>query len=266
MSFTKEQIESKYRYDGEHLLYSVDSGRYGRYKAGTRAGSTNKQGVRVINFAGKYYQEHQLIWTIVTGKWPEQVIRHANGNLCDNRFENLRMDSLARGKRDSPISVERLREVLSYDHETGEFFWRVSLRNRTLPGDKAGYMNDQGYMLCVIDQQKIRLHRAAWAIYYGTMPEGHLDHINGVRHDNRIENLRIATASENMQNTALRKNSTTKVKGIHLRKDTGKYSASITVNGVTHWLGCFDNISDAKRARLEAENTLHPFNATERIY
>lgn len=266
MSLTKEQIESKYRYNGEHLLYSVDSGRFGRYKAGTRAGSTNKQGVRVVNFAGKYYQEHQLIWTIVTGKWPEQVIRHVNGDLCDNRFENLRMDSLARGKRDRPISVERLREVLSYDHKTGGFFWRVSLRNRTLPGDKAGYKNDSGYMICVVDQQKIRMHQAAWAMYYGEFPGGHLDHINGIRDDNRIINLRMATQAENMQNTVVRKSSATKVKGVHYRKDTEKFSASITLNGKTKWLGCFDTLEAAKHARIEAEKTLHPFNALHRNY
>jgi hypothetical protein len=266
MKPTKEQILQKYCYDGKNLVFAVDSGRGGRYKAGTVAGSVSESGIRMLHLNGKYYQAHQLIWCIEYGCWPTRVIRHIDGNLDNNELQNLTMDSDARGKVDAPLNVERLRQVLNYDPATGMFTWKVSLRNRTLPGDKAGYMNNQGYMLCVIDQQKIRLHRAAWAIYYGTMPEGHLDHINGVRHDNRIENLRIATASENMQNTALRKNSTTKVKGIHLRKDTGKYSSSITVNGVTHWLGCFDNISDAKRARLAAENTLHPFNATERIY
>lgn len=266
MKPSKDMIASKFLYDGANLVYLQDSGVGGRFASGSVAGSLNNQGVRMVCVNGKYYQSHQLIWTLVYGEWPARPIRHINGNLDDNRLENLSMDSMARGKRDNPLDVERLREVLNYDPETGIFRWKISPRNRTLPGDIAGFKNDSGYMLCTIDQQTIRLHRAAWALHYGEMPRKHIDHINGIRDDNRIENLRLATVSENCQNSALRKTSKTGVKGVHFRKDTGKFSVTITVNKKTMHLGCFDKIEDAKAARLRAEEIYHPFSASERIY
>lgn len=266
MKPTKKEIVSKYRYENGDLVYSVDSGRNGRYKAGAVAGSVNRHGIRMVQISGKCFQAHQLIWTIHNGEWPKRPIRHINGDLSDNRIENLEMDSLSRGKRDEPLSVDRLREVLVYDPESGVFRWRISPRNRTLPGDLAGYRNGSGYMVCVVDQQKIRMHRAAWAIHYGEFPDGLLDHINGIRDDNRISNLRLATASENCQNTTVRRGNKTGVKGVHFRADTNKYSASISVDKKTHWLGCFDSLEEAKKARIEAEVKFHPFSAAGRIY
>lgn len=266
MKPTRCEILGKYHYDGTRLIYAVDSGRYGRFKTGQPAGAINNQGVRMVSLNGAQHQEHQLIWTMIYGAWPERALRHINGNLCDNRIENLTMDSLARGRRGVAVDVHRLKEVLAYDPLTGVFRWKISPRNRTLPGDVAGYLNDQGYVLCVVDQQKIRLHRAAWAMVHGELPEMKIDHINGVRSDNRIENLRLATCSQNSQNSALRSTTKTGVKGVHLRRDTGKYSASITVDKKTHWLGCYDTLSEAKAARLEWESKFHPFSASARIY
>lgn len=266
MKPTKHEIELFYKYQNGRLVFSRDSGRHGKYKAGSLAGSLNSQGIRMIFLNGKYHQEHQLIWAMHHGSWPERVLRHINGDLSDNRIENLMMDSAARGKRKGQVTADRIKEVLSYNPETGEFFWKISPRNRTLPGDRAGYVNDNGYMLCTIDQQIVRLHRAAWAIFYGELPKKHIDHINGVRSDNRIANLREVTHSENNQNSALRKTSKTNIKGVHFRNDTGKYSASITLDKKTHWLGCFDTLEEAKQVRLEAEAKFHPFNAASRIY
>lgn len=264
MKPSKKEIERKYYYDNGQLLYVVDSGIGGRYKAGTLAGNVNNQGIRMVQIDGKQFQAHQFIWTIFHGEWPERALRHVNGNLLDNRIENLEMDSAARGKRDAPLDVDRLNEVMSYNPETGLFHWKVSLRNRTLPGDLVGYINDSGYRLCVIDQQKIRLHKAAWAIHYGEMPPGYIDHINGIRDDNRIINLRLATKSQNSQNTATRVDNKTGVKGVHFRFDTNKYSATITTNKKTINLGCFDNLTDAKNARREAELKYHPYRAIGR--
>lgn len=261
---TKQQISEKYGFDGENIIFVVDSGRFGKYKAGTRAGSLNNKGIRMVSLAGKYYQAHQFIWTIVNGKWPERVIRHINGNHDDNRIENLRMDSLARGRRSAPLDPNRLREVIDYNQYTGEFFWKISPRNRTLPGDKVGFLNDGGYLVSVIDKQRIRLHIAAWSIYYGEMPKKNIDHINGIRNDNRICNLRLATKSENGQNTATRKDNKTGRKGVHRRKDTNKFSASIAVDKKTLYLGCFDAFDLAVKAREEAELKFHPYRAVGR--
>lgn len=260
MKPTKEQISETYSYhEGGYLVYARDSGRYGRFKSGSRAGSYSKKGIRMISLSGKSYQEHQLIWTLVHGDWPLRQIRHINGNLSDNSISNLEMDGLARGNKGLKVGVERLREMLDYCPETGVMRWKVSPRNRTRVGDIAGRINDGGYLLVTIDKQTIRVHRAAWAIYYGEMPSMEIDHINRIRDDNRICNLRLATRSENGQNASTRTASGTGVKGVHFRKDTLKYSAYISVDKQTHWLGCFSTLPQARSARIKAEKRIHPF-------
>jgi len=263
MKPTANQISDKYEYSQEgYLVYRVDSGRYGRYKAGTRAGSTNSQGARMVRVEGKEYQEHQLIWCLVNGEWPQRVIRHIDGDLLNNRIENLSMDSEARGNKGLPLTIDRLREVLEYDPEAGVFKWKISPRNRTLPGDIAGRKNSNGYMIVTVDKQTVRLHRVAWAVTHGRWPEADIDHINGVRDDNRIENLREATRGQNCQNTARRTDNRTGSKGVHFRKDTGKYSASITVDGKTIYLGSFCTLEEARMAREQEEIKLHSYRRT----
>lgn len=263
MKPTKEILSEKFVYDGKDLIFSKDSGKGGRFARGSKAGSLSK-GIRMVCVNGKYYQAHQLIWTMAYGEWPQRAIRHINGILDDNRLENLSMDSMARGKKDEVVNVDRLKEVFTYDPETGIFRWKISPRNRTLPGDLAGHVNDSGYMVVTIDKQLLRMHRAAWAIYYGEMPSKHIDHINGIRSDNRICNLRLATKSENCQNTARRKDNKTGAKGVHYRKDTGKYSATISLNGKTMNLGCFDDFESAVKARHDAEIKYHPYRSIGR--
>lgn len=260
MKPTKQEIENHYRYNKRGFLeYRNDAKRGKPVKAGDRAGSDSAQGIRMVSLLGKYYQEHQLIWTMFRGTWPSRPMRHVNGDLSDNRIENLSMDSLKRGKVSGPLSAERLREMISYNPDTGEMVWKVSPRNRTMPGDAVGYEIDSGYLVTVVDQKRIRLHRAAWAIHYGEMPKGEIDHINGDRKDNRISNLRIVSRSGNSQNTAIRSDNKTGAKGVHFRKDTGKFSASIRVDGKTTYLGCYHSFEEAAEARLSAEKKLHPY-------
>lgn len=251
-------LKERYAYlSNGDLIYINDSGAYGRIKAGTVAGSINSQGVKMVYAYGrKAVQAHQAVWAIVNGEWPTRVIRHIDGNKMNNRVENLMMDSQPRVAPQGPITVGRLREMLNYDSETGVLTWRESPRNRTLPGDVAGRVNDSGYVLLTLDKKTIRAHRAAWAIYYGELPCRELDHINGKRSDNRIVNLREVTRSQNCQNSFTRKNNSG-VKGVHLRKDTGRYSAQIQVDGEVTYLGCFDNIEAAKNARVSAEKSKH---------
>lgn len=263
MTHNYEDFCHKYECRDGGLVYRMDSGKNGRYKQGSKAGGISK-GVRMICLNGKYYQEHQIVWLLENKVWPQRAIRHINGNLSDNRIENLKMDSLLRGKVNKDLDVGRLKDMLEYNSELGLLYWKVSPRNRTLPGDVVGNINDTGYMVFVLDSNRMRAHRAAWAIYYGEMPVGDIDHINGVRNDNRIVNLRLATRSQNCQNAAVRKNTKTGVKGVHLRLDTGKYSASISVDKKTTWLGCFDTLEEAAKVRTEAEIMHHPFRSIDR--
>jgi hypothetical protein len=107
-----------------------------------------------------------------------------------------------------------------------------------------------------------RVHRVVWEMHNGPIPEGLVvDHVNGNGLDNRIENLRLVTLSENQRNTKLRKDSTTGVRGIGWHKATQKWIATIRVNNKTFYLGVFSTLLDAVAARLRAER-LYDFMPT----
>lgn len=129
-------------------------------------------------------------------------------------------------------SQERLKELLDYDPETGVFTYKVRVARRVKIGDEAGYVNTVGYRIMSIDGRKYAGHRMAWIYKYGEDPIGlDIDHKDGDRTNNRIDNLRLATRS---QNTTHRK----KVKGIRSRCP-GKWEARIKVNGKEIQLGNF---------------------------
>ena len=104
-------------------------------------------------------------------------------------------------------------------------------------------------------------HRLAWLYVHGEWPAEEIDHLNRVRSDNRISNLRLATQAENKQNTSLRRDSTSGHKGVSWHKRDKKWVAEIKLHGKKHYLGYFNNINDAIAARKSEESRLHPFAA-----
>jgi hypothetical protein len=96
------------------------------------------------------------------------------------------------------VDAKRLRELLFYDPKTGIFTWKVDRNNRIKKGSVAGTQSGDGYVNIFVDRKNYRAHRLAWLYMYNEQPPAIIDHINGVRDDNRIENLREATNSLNM--------------------------------------------------------------------
>jgi hypothetical protein len=94
------------------------------------------------------------------------------------------------------LTVERLRELLTYDPETGELRWRVT-RRRAAKGSLAGTLNRNGYRNIEVEQRCYKAHRLAWLYVTGEWPKETIDHINCKRDDNRWANLRQATTAEN---------------------------------------------------------------------
>jgi len=147
-----------------------------------------------------------------------------------------------------------LQEVLNYDANTGVFMWR-KLHRGVKKSLIAGHIEPKTkYLLINLCGKIYRLHRLAWVYVYGSIDDlMEVDHINGIRGDNRIENLRLVTKSENSKNKRLFKNSTTGVAGVHFSKKLNKYQVQISVNKKDIFIGLFHNLNDAAFARRIAE-------------
>lgn len=146
------------------------------------------------------------------------------------------------------ITQPELMERLNYDPETGVFTWRWA-RNPKYIGRPTGSVQRNGkgagYVIVVIDKREYMGHRLAWLYVYGRMPNGPLDHINRVKHDNRIVNLREATPRQNAANTEAPAHNTSGYKGVSWRKRTNKWYASITILDRSFHLGSFDTAEEA---------------------
>ena len=106
------------------------------------------------------------------------------------------------------LTAEKLRELLHYDPDTGIFTRKVRTANRVQVGDAAGCQNGHGYLLIMVQSRLYRAHRLAWLHTHGVWPEDQLDHVNRIRTDNRIDNLRAVTNKQNGQNRSTQSNNT----------------------------------------------------------
>lgn len=160
---------------------------------------------------------------------------------------------------ESNLTAERLRELLSYDPETGVFMWRQAGRKRVI-GRTAGSLDGSGYRLIRLDGTLYRANRLAWLHTHGCWPDGHVDHINGVTGDDRLANLRDVTRSVNAQNMRrANSKSTTGLLGVSVVKGR-YYTARIGVEGRPRHIGTFSTPEAAHAAYVEAKRRLHPGN------
>lgn len=161
----------------------------------------------------------------------------------------------------SGLTQTRLKEILDYDPETGVFTWKVAKARRVKIGDQAGCSDSKGYLQIKIDGEKYLSHRLVWMYVHGVFPKAGLDHINGIKGDNRICNLREATNSENLQNQRKAKisNKSTGLLGSSFDKNAGKFKAQIKLNGKQKHLGFFHTGLEAHNAYLTAKREVHPY-------
>lgn len=161
----------------------------------------------------------------------------------------------------SIINQALLKTLFEYNDKTGLFIRRVSY-GPAKAGTSPGAMNSGGYIQISIGRRLYLAHRLAWMYVYGEWPTGTVDHINRNPLDNRLENLRIVTHSENCQNASMYQNNTSGRRGVSWRKDCCKWAAYIRHENKQYHLGYFDDVDEAGRAHVEAAKRLHRYNPT----
>jgi len=167
---------------------------------------------------------------------------------------------------------ELLRKLLRYDPDTGLLFWRKrtsdmfnggasggrdsSCRSwNTRHGGKEAFTSDdiKSYKRVAIFGKIYYAHRVMWALFYGEWPNDQIDHINGIKYDNKISNLRVVTHAENQRNKRICRANTSGITGVVWNKRDKNWRAQIKVDGRMKSLGYFDCKSAAAIVRKAAE-------------
>ena len=141
-----------------------------------------------------------------------------------------------------------------YIPETGQLVWADNYGPRARKGVVIGSIDSSGYRQVKLSKKSVLVHRIIWLMFNGSYPE-QIDHINRIRTDNRIENLRAATNTTNQHNLSIRIDNKTGVTGVNMVYE--KYQARIGVNGRRIYLGIFDSLSEAADAYKNAKEKYH---------
>ena len=158
------------------------------------------------------------------------------------------------------ITAQELKNILLYEEETGNFRRLTKYGDASSAGEVAGTINSKGYVQIRIKNKKFSAHRLAWLYVYGHMPSSPLDHKDRCKTNNKICNLRLATASENAQNIGVRSDNKTGFKGVTLNNRDKKYAANIKLHGKQKYLGSFNSAEEAYRAYCNAASEIHTRN------
>ena len=161
------------------------------------------------------------------------------------------------------FSVDLFKSLLDYNPITGNLIWKKRPRssfpslgdckawNTKYSCKPAGCLNGKGYCQLPVNGIKYLAHRIIYFMFHGIMPD-FIDHIDGNRANNKIDNLRSVTHSENLKNSKLYSTNTSGFTGVYWCNTSKKWKSTIKVDGKAVHLGCFDSVRDAADARLDA--------------
>lgn len=151
------------------------------------------------------------------------------------------------------LTKQELDLLFIYDRSSGKLFNKIDRTSNARAGQEAGFYID-GYRVVEINYVPYKVHRIIWCMETGNWPIRQIDHINGIRDDNRIENLRDVSPRGNSRNRAKSSRNTSGEVGVYLHKETGRWRAMIRVDQKLIHLGLFKDKQDAIRARKRGEN------------
>ena len=150
------------------------------------------------------------------------------------------------------LTQARLHFLFDYSPITGQLTRKVKIKNQPA-GNLVGSLCTGGYLQRSIDNKLHLVHRLVWLYVHGVWPTGQIDHINHIKSDNRIINLRDVSCAQNHQNRARKTKSASGYLGVTWHKRDKRWQAHIEVNGKSTNLGLFQNLDDAVAARQQAE-------------
>lgn len=149
------------------------------------------------------------------------------------------------------LTQKRCYELFRYEPETGNLIWRITKSAKAVAGSVAGSVNAKGHVNLQVDGKMYAAHQVVYLIHHGYIPH-EIDHENRVKTDNRIENLRPATSSQNKGNIGLLCTNQSGYRGVSLNSRSGKWHAQIKINGKQTYLGRFDTPEQAALRYNEA--------------
>jgi len=152
------------------------------------------------------------------------------------------------------LTQEFLHEAFEY--KDGNIHWKLRTFRTRVKGKIAGQQRTDGYVAVGINGKIYKVHRIIFMMHHGYFPQT-VDHINGIKYDNRIENLRAATISENCLNRGLRSDNVAHVKGVKWMSDTRKWRVRVTANKKRLLIGDFKDLELAELVAIEARNKYH---------
>ncbi len=155
------------------------------------------------------------------------------------------------------LTHARLLEVLTYDPETGVFYWRKMIGQRAVIGQVAGGKRPDGYIAIAIDGKTYKASRLAWLYMKGEFPPHLMDHEDRDRANNQWLNLRPATKRQNNANKKRQVNNKVGLKGVNWHKASNKYVAQISNHGKKEHLGLFTEPADAHAAYVRRAKEIH---------
>ena len=145
-----------------------------------------------------------------------------------------------------------------FKYESGHLWWQLPTNRRIKVNQPYGFINNLGYISGRFLNKGYLEHRLIWLYHYGEWPTLQIDHINGIRNDNRIENLREVTNQQNQYNRKPNKVSSSIFKGVGLTAD-GRWRARIAIGGKVNYLGVFSSELEAaeayEKASIELQGT-----------
>ena len=152
------------------------------------------------------------------------------------------------------LTQEKLIEIFEY--KDGHLYWKKKIAKNIIVGSKAGWISGAGNYDLMYQNKTYKVHRLIFALHHGYFPKI-IDHIDGNPLNNKINNLREATHSQNLQNSKLRKDNKSGEKGVIWDKKYKKWRVSCVLNKKQYHGGYYKNLTEAIESVRKLRTQLH---------